>query len=91
LTCSGRCFTSKELEKQRKAKGKEVVNVTEKINKLVMEEETNEILKLMKYNEYIVVEQLKKTIARISLLSLILSSEPYSKALQKVLNEAYVP
>jgi hypothetical protein len=56
-----------------------------------MEEETNEILKLMKHNEYIVVEQLKKTIARISLLSLILSSEPYSKALQKVLNEAYVP
>jgi len=68
-----------------------VVNVTEKINKLVMEEETNEILKLMKHNEYIVVEQLKKTIARISLLSLILSSEPYTKALQKVLNEAYMP
>jgi len=39
-----------------KDKGKEVVNVTEKINKLVMEEETNEILKLMKHSEYIVVE-----------------------------------
>jgi len=74
-----------------KDKGKEVVNVTEKINKLVMEEETNEILKLMKHSEYIVVEQLKKTIARISLLFLILSSEPHNKALQKVLNKAYVP
>jgi hypothetical protein len=74
-----------------KDKGKEVVNVTEKINKLVMEEETNEILKLMKHSEYIVVEQLKKTITRISLLFLILSSEPHNKALQKVLNKAYVP
>ena len=45
----------------------------------------------MKHSEYSVVEQLKKTPARISLLSLILSSEPHRKALQKVLNEAYVP
>jgi hypothetical protein len=91
LTRSGRCFTPEELEKQRKAKGKEGVDVTEEINKPVTEEETNEFLKLMKHSEYSVVEQLKKTPARISLLSLILSSEPYRKALQKVLNEAYVP
>jgi hypothetical protein len=45
----------------------------------------------MKHNEYIVVEQLKKTSARISLLSLILSFEPNRKALQKTLNKAYVP
>jgi hypothetical protein len=91
LTHSGRCFTPEELEKQRKAKGKEGVDVTEEINKPVTEEETNEFLKLMKHSEYSVVEQLKKTPARISLLSLILSSEPHGKALQKVLNEAYVP
>ena len=91
LTRSGRCFTPEELEKQRKAKGIEGVDVTEEINKPVTEEETNEFLKLMKHSEYSVVEQLKKTPARISLLSLILSSEPHRKALQKVLNEAYVP
>lgn len=36
------------------------------------------------------IEQLKKTPARISLLSLILSSEPHRRAIQNVLNEAYV-
>ena len=83
LTHSGRCFTPKELEKQRKAKGKEGVDMTEKINKPITEDETNEILKLMKHSEYNVVEQLKKTPARISLLSLILSSKPHRKALQR--------
>jgi hypothetical protein len=58
--------------------------------KPVTEEKTNEFLKLMKHSEYNVVEQLKKFLARISLLSLILSSEPYMKALQKGLNEAYM-
>jgi hypothetical protein len=42
-------------------------------------------------NSYSVVELLKKTLVRISLMSLILSSNPYSNALQRVLNEAYVP
>jgi hypothetical protein len=42
LTRSGRCLTLEELEKQRKAKGKEGVDVTEEINKPVTEEETNE-------------------------------------------------
>jgi hypothetical protein len=37
------------------------------------------------------VEQLKKTPAKISIISLILSSEPYHNALQRVLNEAYMP
>jgi hypothetical protein len=90
LTRSGRCFTPEKLEKQRKAKGKEGVDVIEEINKPVTEEETSEFLKLMKHSEYSVVEQLKKTPARISLLSLILSFKPHRKALQKVLNEAYV-
>ena len=81
LTRSGRCFTPEELEKQRKAKGKEGVDMTKEINKPITKEETNEFLKLMKHSEYSVVEQLKKTPARISLLSLILSSEPHRKAL----------
>ena len=61
------------------------------VNKPVIEEETNEFLKLMKHSEYCVVDQLKKTPAKISIMSLILSSEPHRNALQKVLNEAYVP
>jgi hypothetical protein len=43
----------------------------------------------MKYGEYSVVEQLKRTPARISFLSMILSFEPHQKALQKVLNDIY--
>jgi len=90
LTRSGRCFTSEEL---RKAKGKEVVDLDQalEVNKPVTEEESNEFLKLIKHSEYCIVDQLKKTPARISLMSLILSSEPHRNALQKVLNEAYVP
>jgi len=93
LTRSGRCFTPEELEKQRKAKGKEVLDLDKEfeVNKPVTEEETNEFLKLMKHSEYCIVDQLKKTPAKISIMSLILSSEPHRNALQKVLNEAYVP
>ena len=50
----------------------------------------DEFLKIMKQSEYDVVEQLKKTPARIFLLSLILSSESHRKALQRVLDEAFV-
>ena len=45
------------------------------VNKLVAEEKTNEFLKLMKHNEYCAVDQLKNTVAKISIMSLILSSE----------------
>jgi len=77
LTRSGCCFTLEELEKQRKAKGKELLDLDKeiKVNKPVTEEETNEFLKLMKNSEYCIVDQLKKTPAR------ILSSEPHRNAL----------
>jgi hypothetical protein len=93
LTRSGRCFTPEELENHRKAKGNNMVELakTDEINKPVSDEEANEFLKLMRHNEYSVVDQLKKTPARISLLSLMLSSELHRNSLQKVLNEAYVP
>jgi archaellum biogenesis ATPase FlaH len=61
------------------------------VNKPVTEEETNEFLKLMKHSEYCIMDQLKKTPAKISIMSLILNSEPHRNALQKVLNEAYIP
>ncbi|XP_061979625.1 uncharacterized protein LOC133700079 [Populus nigra] len=83
LTRSGRCFTLEEL---RKEKGKEVVDLGKEleVNKPVTEEESNEFLKLIKHSEYCIVDQLKKTPARISLMSLILSSEPHRNALQKL-------
>jgi len=74
---------SEELERQRKANGKKVVDAIKdmEINKPVGEEEANEFLKLMKHSEYSMVEQLKKTPARLSLMSLILSSEPHCNML----------
>ena len=57
----------------------------------MVENETNEFLKLMKHSEYCIVDQLKKTPAKISIMSLILNSELHHNALQKVLNKAYIP
>jgi hypothetical protein len=51
------------------------------VNKPISEEEAGEFLKLMKHNKYSVVEQLKKTPGRISLMSLILSFELYRNTL----------
>ncbi|KAK5804510.1 hypothetical protein PVK06_032159 [Gossypium arboreum] len=58
--------------------------------KPVDEEETQEFLKFIKHCGYNVVEQLNKQPARISILSLLLNSEPHRNALLKVLNQAYV-
>jgi len=48
-------------------------------------------LKLIKHIEYCIIDQLEKTPARISLISLILSFELHQDALQKVLNKDYIP
>ena len=58
-----------------------MIDVSEKMNKVVTEEETNEFWKLMKHSEYNVVEQLKRNPAKISLLSLIMSFEPHRNTL----------
>jgi len=54
LTRSGRCFTPEELERQRKAKDKEVVYAIKgmEVNKPISEEEVDKFLKLMKHNKY---------------------------------------
>jgi hypothetical protein len=51
------------------------------VNMPVTKEESNEFLKLIKHSEYCIVDQLKKTPARISLMALILSSEQHQIAL----------
>ncbi|XP_016747454.1 uncharacterized protein [Gossypium hirsutum] len=62
----------------------------QEVKKAVNEEEAHEFLKFIKHSEYNVVEQLNKQLARISLLSLLLNSEPHRKTLLKVLNQMYV-
>lgn len=46
------------------------------VNKLVIEKEASEFLRLMKHNEYCIVDQLKTNSVSISIMSLILSFEP---------------
>ena len=53
--------------------------------------ETNEFLKFIKHSEYNIIEQLHKLPAKISLLALMLHSEPHREAMLKVLKQAYVP
>ena len=55
------------------------------MNEPVSEIEANEFLKFIKHSEYSIVEQLHKLTAKISLLSLMLNSEPHREAMLKVL------
>ncbi|KAI5397492.1 hypothetical protein KIW84_063348 [Lathyrus oleraceus] len=55
-----------------------------------MKEGCDEMLRLIKRSEYNVVDQLLQTPSKISVLSLLLNSEPHREALQKVLDVAYV-
>ena len=58
--------------------------------KTVTLEEAHEFLRLIQQSEFKVVEQLNKTPARISLLELLINSEPHRALLIKVLNDAHV-
>ncbi|KAL5131146.1 hypothetical protein HKD37_12G034085 [Glycine soja] len=51
-------------------------------------EEASEFLRIIQQSEFKVIEQLNKTPARVSLLELLMSSEPHRALLVKVLNEA---
>ncbi|KAJ9145779.1 hypothetical protein P3X46_028121 [Hevea brasiliensis] len=94
ITRSGRCYGNEEKEK-RKGKVKmgeslknteEEVEKTEEVELTGHKEEEELLLQIMKQSEYDVVEHLRKTPARISLLSLILSSEVHRQALQRILD-----
>jgi len=58
--------------------------------KEVLLEEAGEFLRIFQQSEFKVIEQLNKTPARVSLLELLMSSEPHRALLVKVLNEAHV-
>ncbi|XP_070036858.1 uncharacterized protein [Nicotiana tomentosiformis] len=61
------------------------------VKKTVTEEVAEKFLKKMKVQDYSIVEQLRKTPAQISLLSLLIHSDDHYKALMKILNKAHVP
>ncbi|XP_061359320.1 uncharacterized protein LOC133303422 [Gastrolobium bilobum] len=88
ITRSGRFYGPKEPEKRKSNKEDEAEEII--ASEMKGKGEEDELLKIMKQSEYDVMEQLKKTPARISLLSLILSSESHRKALMSMLSEAYV-
>ncbi|XP_016675406.1 uncharacterized protein [Gossypium hirsutum] len=75
------------IVEQRKEK---TVRFKSLVNEPVTENEAREFLKFLKHSEYSVIEQLRKKLARISVLALLLSSETHRNALMKVLNETYV-
>ena len=58
--------------------------------KKVCMEEANKFLWIIQQSESKVIEQLNKTSVRVSLLELLMSSEPHRALLVKVLNESHV-
>ena len=100
MTRSGRCYASINLEtgegESHAANERTKITVPkgkkkEPMNELVTEKEAEEFLKFIKYSEYSIVEQLHKLPAKISLLALMMNSEPHREAVLKVLKQAYVP
>ena len=59
------------------------------MKKLVTEENAEEFLKKMKAQDYSVIDQLRKTRAQISLLSLLIPSKEHREVLTRILNEAH--
>ena len=97
---SGQCYASinsraKKGENSSKSGGIKIAipkgKDKEVINEPIIEAEVNEFLKFIKHSEYSIVKQLHKMLAKISLLALMLNSEPHKEAMLKVLKHAYVP
>ncbi|KAE8716368.1 PCF11P-similar protein 4 [Hibiscus syriacus] len=87
FTRSGRCYAPGKADKARVVV---IEDPDDKLNEPIKIEEAQEFLKFLKHNEYNIVEQLHKTPARISMLSLLLHSEVHRNTLIKVLNETFV-
>ncbi|GLT83159.1 hypothetical protein SLE2022_014660 [Rubroshorea leprosula] len=95
MTHSGRCYVSPEVEESRRAtlKTKDITieeMPEESPKKLVSKNEVTKFLNILRKSEYGIIEQLNKTLAKISVLELILSSEVHLDTLVKVLKEAHV-
>ncbi|RDY06371.1 hypothetical protein CR513_09628, partial [Mucuna pruriens] len=89
ITKSGRIYTPEIL------RGKETHAPTRRAptantQASAPEKEAEEFLKIIRHSEYQLLDQMNKTPARISLLSLLLNSETHQNLLLKVLKEAHV-
>ncbi|KAL4384381.1 hypothetical protein GQ457_15G000330 [Hibiscus cannabinus] len=100
FTRSGRCYSQPQAEptknqKEKAHDGGQDKNLDDEpepeYHEPVKETEAKEFLKILKHSEFNVVEQLNKLPARISMLSLLLSSEPHRNTLLKLLNQTFVP
>jgi len=87
ITRSGKVYS---LDNVQPSKGKKVEEQRAVKNVKGKTIEEDEFLQIMKRSKYDIIDQLKKTPARISILSLIMNSETHRNAIQKVLDEAYV-
>ncbi|PKI75390.1 hypothetical protein CRG98_004219 [Punica granatum] len=84
VTHSGRVYESPAAKDKGKAPAVEVGATPESSpfpSKKVTEEEAEAFMKIVKASEYKVVEQMAKSSAHISLLALLLGSEPHREAL----------
>ena len=86
MTRSGRCYApvTTEVEEGEGSTENEGMKIAalkrkdkEPINEPVTEMKAEEFLKFIKHSEYSIVEQLHKLLAKISLLALMLNSEPH--------------
>ncbi|XP_070004826.1 uncharacterized protein [Nicotiana sylvestris] len=82
---TGRCYSPEELRKAKQIREGQLP-----IKKPVTETEAEEFLKKMKVQDYSIIDQLRKTHAQISLLSLLVHSKEHARVLIKVLNEAHI-
>ncbi|KAF1869198.1 hypothetical protein Lal_00048480 [Lupinus albus] len=105
MTRSGRVYSPVDLSRKiiNASKGKEKIVETsedrpelettelfpEKMERKVSEEEACEFLRFIKQSEYQVIDQLSRTPAKVSLLSLLMNSEAHREVFFKVLNRAH--
>lgn len=93
LTRSDRVFTSTNLRGgklvvKKPDNGKALLVIPE--SKPIHDIEAEELLRLIRKSDYKVVDQLLQTQSKIFIMSLLLNSETYHKALLKVLGQAYI-
>ncbi|XP_025983160.1 uncharacterized protein [Glycine max] len=90
VTRSGRVFAPPDpLVRSKDVKGK-VKGEEDFDRKKISAKEANEFPQIIQQSEFKVIEQLNKTLGRVSLLELLMNSKPHQALLVKILNETHV-
>jgi hypothetical protein len=99
ITRSGRIFSSDQASKNTASttvepvKGKSIEEVGIGVGlskKTIPQGDAEEFLRIIRKSDYKIIDQLGQTPSKISILSLLLSSEAHRNTLMKILNEAHV-